>query len=281
MKYSIITINFNNRDGLQKTIDSVVNQTYKDFEYIIIDGGSTDGSVDIIREYADRIDYWVSEPDKGIYNAMNKGILKAHGEYINFMNSGDCFNNECVLADAAPIIKADICIGRYHEGDCKNEWYYPYKEVTLFHLHRGALCHQASFFKKHLFDKDAYRENLRIVSDWEFYIRKLIIEGCSFQSLNICIAIDEPNGISNTQQELNIDERKIILKEKIPQRILLDYNRLLNIGYELWDVLPSIPIGYRYQHLLCKVIIRSIKVLNVIDKFIPLKNKFNWQCENH
>ena len=91
MKLSVITINFNNRDGLRKTIESVVNQTFKDFEYIIIDGGSTDGSVDVIKEYADRIDYWVSEPDKGIYNAMNKGIDVAKGEYCIFMNSGDCF----------------------------------------------------------------------------------------------------------------------------------------------------------------------------------------------
>ena len=89
MKLSVITINFNNRDGLRKTIESVVNQTYNDFEYIIIDGGSTDGSVDVIKEYADRIDYWVSEPDKGIYNAMNKGIDVAKGEYCIFMNSGD------------------------------------------------------------------------------------------------------------------------------------------------------------------------------------------------
>ena len=97
MKYSIITINYNNRDGLEKTIQSVINQTCQDFEFIIIDGGSTDGSVDIIKKYNDRINYWVSEPDKGIYNAMNKGILQAHGEYLNFMNSGDCFFDNEVL----------------------------------------------------------------------------------------------------------------------------------------------------------------------------------------
>ena len=82
MKLSVITINYNNRDGLKKTIESVVNQTYKDFEYIIIDGGSTDGSVEVLKEYSDKIDYWVSEPDKGIYNAMNKGIDIAKGEYV-------------------------------------------------------------------------------------------------------------------------------------------------------------------------------------------------------
>ena len=97
MKYSIITVNYNNRDGLRATIESVVNQTYRDYEFIVIDGGSTDGSTDVLKEFDDKITYWVSEPDKGIYNGMNKGIAKATGDYLNFMNSGDCFYNEKVL----------------------------------------------------------------------------------------------------------------------------------------------------------------------------------------
>ena len=84
-KFSIITINYNNKEGLRKTIESVVGQSFRDFEYIIIDGGSTDGSIEVIKEYAGKVDYWVSEPDKGIYHAMNKGVLQAHGEYLNFM----------------------------------------------------------------------------------------------------------------------------------------------------------------------------------------------------
>ena len=88
-KLSIITINLNNAEGLRKTIPSVISQTYCDFEYIVIDGGSTDGSVDVIKKYADKLSYWVSEPDAGIYNAMNKGIRKAGGEYCQFLNSGD------------------------------------------------------------------------------------------------------------------------------------------------------------------------------------------------
>ena len=86
MKFSIITINYNNNKGLKKTIESVIGQTYKDFEYIIIDGGSDDGSVDTIKKYSNYITYWVSEHDNGIYNAMNKGIVQAKGTYINFMN---------------------------------------------------------------------------------------------------------------------------------------------------------------------------------------------------
>jgi len=97
MKISVVTVCYNAADVLEKTMLSVLNQTYKDIEYIIIDGGSTDGTVDIIKKYADRISYWVSEPDKGIYDAMNKGIKKATGEWINFMNAGDCFTNDEVV----------------------------------------------------------------------------------------------------------------------------------------------------------------------------------------
>jgi glycosyltransferase involved in cell wall biosynthesis len=101
MKLSIITINYNNAEGLKRTIESVTGQTFRDFEYIVIDGGSTDGSTDVINEYADHISYWVSELDKGIYNAMNKGVAAAHGEYCNFLNSGDIYYNNEILANVS------------------------------------------------------------------------------------------------------------------------------------------------------------------------------------
>ena len=113
MKYSIITVNFNNKEGLRKTIESVIRQSFRDFEYIVIDGGSTDGSADILKEYDAQIDYWVSEPDKGIYNAMNKGIVQAKGEYLNFMNSGDYFYDNQVLQHVADYgYDTDFIVGR-------------------------------------------------------------------------------------------------------------------------------------------------------------------------
>lgn len=116
MKYSIITVNYNNKEGLRNTIESVIHQTYRDFEFIVIDGGSTDGSAEVLKEYDSQITYWVSEKDKGIYNAMNKGIAKATGDYLNFMNSGDCFYDEGVLGRVARVeTDADFIVGRdYH-----------------------------------------------------------------------------------------------------------------------------------------------------------------------
>src|SRR5215213_3812369 len=96
-QFSIISINLNNAEGLQKTFDSVFNQTFTDFEYIIIDGGSSDGSEEIIKENADKFSYWVSEKDDGIYDAMNKGIAKATGDYLLFLNSGDHLLDSSIL----------------------------------------------------------------------------------------------------------------------------------------------------------------------------------------
>lgn len=90
-KVSVVTICYNSVQFIEKTIQSVLSQTYPNIEYIVIDGGSTDGTKEIIEKYSSRISYWCSEKDRGIYDAMNKGIRKATGEWINFMNSGDCF----------------------------------------------------------------------------------------------------------------------------------------------------------------------------------------------
>ena len=113
MKLSIITINYNHKEGLLKTIKSVVNQTYHDIEYIVIDGGSTDGSVDVVKQYEDSISYWVSEPDCGIYNAMNKGVAKATGEYCLFLNSGDSLHGtDSILEFVSKLSGEDLLMGR-------------------------------------------------------------------------------------------------------------------------------------------------------------------------
>ena len=119
MKFSIITVNFNNKEGLHNTIKSVINQTFRDFEYIVIDGGSTDGSIDILKKYDKYINYWISEKDSGIYNAMNKGISKANGEYLNFMNSGDCFYALDVLEKVSKYgYTSDFIVGKdYHYNE--------------------------------------------------------------------------------------------------------------------------------------------------------------------
>ena len=218
MKLSIITINLNNAEGLRKTIESVVSQTFADYEYIVIDGGSTDGSVDIIKQYADRINYWVSEPDRGIYHAMNKGIMQAKGEYCQFLNSGDWIiepNGLQYIFDKNPVEDIVYCnaqIGEYIDVYDS--------QMTLLHFWTGLqLSHQSSFIKKELFSTyGLYNENHKIVSDWEFFLKTLIIGQCSYRHIDFLLVFFDPNGISSDSADIDFraKEGEKVIKDNFP-----------------------------------------------------------------
>jgi len=219
MKLSVITINFNNKEGLAKTIVSVVGQTTRDFEWIIIDGGSTDGSMELIENNSEYISYYVSEPDKGIYNAMNKGIMASHGEYLLFLNSGDYLYGENVIKQVIPLLKdKDIYVGRINsvgrENATEAEQADFSPEGILRKLTFTWIPHQASFFKRTLFDKyGLYREDQRIASDWWGYFNSLVIGNATIASLSHIIANYDVGGISATQYYMAVQEQENILKE--------------------------------------------------------------------
>ena len=144
MKLSIITINYNNACDLKQTIQSVIEQTWGDFEYLIIDGGSTDSSLEIIKQYQNQIDYWVSEPDKGVFHAMNKGIEQSSGEYLLMLNSGDCLANNKVLEKVFDLnfYTEDILAGdvfRAAHGKIFEKSYFP-AAVSFKTLFNKAFC---------------------------------------------------------------------------------------------------------------------------------------------
>ena len=263
MKLSIITINYNNREGLQKTIESVVNQTWREFEYIVIDGGSTDGSVDVIKQYLDRIDYWVSEPDKGIYHAMNKGIDVAKGEYCNFMNSGDCFYENTTLEN----IKDELANVSIINGKTAfdNGWVEsPPNSISLELFYtRKTINHQSSFIETQLLRKYKYDESLKIVSDWKFWIQAFVYENCTYKAIDSFIALFNSNGISLTNNELRCQENEIVLKELIPERILLDYLKYNN-GWER-QLYNEIVLG-RYHRYLYTFNVLLIRFLSIFRK---------------
>lgn len=240
-KLSIITINFNNCNGLKRTLDSVTGQSYSDFEYIVIDGGSSDGSRELIEKYADNITYWVSEPDRGIYHAMNKGIKKANGEYLLFMNSGDLFYNTEVLKDNIhAIIDFDlIYFNLYVKGD-RFEFVKNYEEeITINFLFSDSMPHQSTFIKKSLFREIGfYDENLRIVSDWKFFLLALIKHKCSYKRINKTLSIYYLGGISSKVENkaLNDSERELFLKHEFPMiKKLYDDYLLINKDFETLD----------------------------------------------
>lgn len=230
MKFSIITVNYNNRDGLLKTIESVINQSYRDFEYIVIDGGSTDGSIDILKKYDNRITYWISEPDGGIYQGMNKGIAKANGDYLNFMNSGDCFYSNNVLQEVADYgSHADIITGRdYHYSDEKKMGHASIQpsRLSMITFFTSTLDHQSSFIKRELFKNSPYREELRLVSDWVFFLEKVVIEEKEVQFIPDIVCYRETGGITWQQYDRNLKEREQYLHQLIPAGIYKDYSTL-------------------------------------------------------
>jgi glycosyltransferase involved in cell wall biosynthesis len=252
MKLSVITINFNNAEGLRKTVESVVNQTFTDYEYIVIDGGSTDGSLDIIRQYSDSISCWTSEPDSGIYNALNKGIKAAKGEYCLFMNSGDTIYSDSVLQkvfDLNP--RCDIINGnmlkqfpdgktRLDKGSLYERWKKK-QQLTLYDFYRGCnLNHQATFIKRDLFEKyGLYDEKYRVVADWKFFMQTIVICGASAKYVDITVSRFDMSGLSNADKGFNAAEREKILKELFPETILDDYRELKRLKHSLTYLIAS------------------------------------------
>ena len=231
MRFSIITINFNNKDGLKRTINSVLCQTCIDYEFIIIDGGSTDGSVEVIKENESQITYWVSEKDNGVYHAMNKGVAQAHGDYCIFMNSGDCFHSPDALSSVLNYQEDIICgqVSTFPSGHHK-------PTISLVDLLRISLPHQAMFIKRDLLIKHPYDEEYKILSDWKFCIENLVIDNCSFRNIEVVIADYESGGISSNSNGLLAKERADILREMFPARILADYERMVPVDDELVDL---------------------------------------------
>ena len=258
MKISIITINYNNAIGLEKTIKSVISQDFKDYEYIIIDGGSNDGSVNIIEKYADRIDFWISESDKGIYNAMNKGVSHAHGEYLNFMNSGDIFyNNEVLRNIFTKNYSEDIITGMTIGNDDNDIRFSTKDKITFLTLYRSTISHQSSFIKRYLLQLYPYNEDLKIVSDWEFWIKALIVANCSHTFDNTIIAKIDLTGISITNNAGRETERQEVLCQNIPIRILEDYKPVQYADSQMIEYIAKISKTYRL-HKITSFLLRMI-----------------------
>lgn len=235
-KVSIITVNLNDAAGLRKTVSSVLAQTYNDFEFIVIDGGSTDGSTDFIREISSRLSYWLSEPDNGTYNAMNKGIKLASGEYCLFLNSGDFFVDDRVLdnifnkSETADIISGDVLKVRPNK---KFRRVSSPETISLHKLCIHSLPHQATLIRRSLFEEIGYyTESYKIVSDWEFFLKALVIFEKSYSHLNIDVSFFRTGGISSRKESVQLAryESYDCLKRNFPKLVddLMEYRYFYN-----------------------------------------------------
>lgn len=235
-KISIITINYNNLEGLKKTIESVSSQTWQEFEYIIIDGGSTDGSVDYIESKKELFEYWVSESDQGVYHAMNKGIEKASGEYLLFLNSGDHFYDKSVLKkNQHYLVDFDLVyFNQYVIGETK-KFVKEYPDTLSFaYFLKDNLPHQATFIKKNIFKKvGLFKEDFKIVADWKFFIDCVCKYNSSYLHVNETLIFFYLGGVSSFPENLAViyNEKQQVLKS--------DYQPYLQ---DLEDVLKNMTI---------------------------------------
>ena len=235
MILSIITINRNNAAGLEKTMVSVLAQTYTDFEYVVVDGASTDGSVDVIRRFAEKFSKrikWISEPDTGIYNAMNKGIRMAKGEYCQFLNSGDLLASEdvveCMVKQLEETGCPDILYGNMQKvlSDGKSFVNKGARDVTLNMFYHGCLNHSPAYIRRTLFDEyGMYDESLKICSDWKFYMQSIVLGHAIVRYVDRLVTVFDMTGISETRKDILEEERNRLLHEMVPQGILKDYEK--------------------------------------------------------
>ncbi|MES2458558.1 MAG: glycosyltransferase family 2 protein [Bacteroidota bacterium] len=218
---SIITINYNNATGLKQTITSVLAQTYPKIQYVVIDGGSDDGSKEVLDFYQDKISYITSEPDSGIYNAMNKGIRAAYGDYLLFINSGDLLLNKNVIEDVAAMkLDKDLVYGNIvlvENGESK-DWIM-HDQLSFETFYHSTIPHPGTFIKKNLFDEVGhYNETYKIVSDWEFFLIALCKHNCSHKYINVKICRFFLDGISADPKNysLLLSERNEVLQKHFP-----------------------------------------------------------------
>ncbi len=178
---SIITVSFNAARFIEQAIDSVANQTYDDVEFVVIDGGSSDGTLEIIRRNETKIDFWSSEPDGGIYDAMNKGVAVARGEWLYFLGADDYLWNENVLARLAPVLKATtrerVVYGQVtrllENGEALDVEGRPWPQVRARFLSQMMIPHQGAFHHRSLFAREGFDTSFRIAGDYEFLLRHL------------------------------------------------------------------------------------------------------------
>lgn len=227
MRLSIITINYNNNKGLIETIKSVVGQSWNDYEWVVIDGGSADGSKDLIEQHSEKFSFWCSEPDTGIYNAMNKGITYASGDWLLFLNSGDClyttdtlervfhnqYDSDIIYGDRVIVENGKEIINKYPN------------QLGLDFFYHYSLCHQATFYRRELFDGCRYDESFAIAGDWAFFI-DMMFKGKTFKHIDIPIVLYDNNGISSKYSEKQIAEIERVRAEKFPEMFKSDIEKL-------------------------------------------------------
>lgn len=265
---SIITVNYNNNHGLIKTLESVRKQSFVPYEHIIIDANSTDGSKDTILKYEEEtthLTYWCSEPDKGIYDGMNKGIERASGEYIYFLNSGDCLTEDIlqrIPLDGTGYIYGDIKF----IGEKKNRIEKAPDKADLVFFLTKSLPHQACFIHNKLFENNKYDTSYKIIADWIHSIQCIIFNECSYKHIPYVIAEYDPNGVSSDYTESQ-NERLKWLKSNLPNALyeaFIEFSELQQSAFR--DIIPTLNRTRKFQKRAKRFIMFLYKINSILTQ---------------
>lgn len=236
-KFSIITVCLN-APNLRQTCDSIVNQTYQDFEWLVIDGGSNQETLDIFEQYRNRIDFFVSEKDNGIYNAMNKGIANATGEYLLFLNAGDSFYSADVLDQFVNAgLDADIIYANMQYDNTKSV-FVPADILDAKFWVKYSLPHQATLIKRELFNLyGPYNEKNKVVSDYEKWLEFIYVNHCTYKHVNFTGCVFDCTGLSSNS---NYDKEltTAMCKYMTPSEIKTAINQNLSLLQKIFSVMP-------------------------------------------
>lgn len=247
-KITVITVVFNGEKIIENTIKSVINQDYDNIEYIIIDGGSVDNTVEIIKKYETGISYWVSEPDKGIYDAMNKAVSLSTGKWINFMNAGDYFYSSKVVSE---IFSEEKEYSEYSAvyGDAEyrlNDYSYIREGYECDRDHFMPFSHQAAFVKRDIANKFKFNVKYKIAADTEFFLRlnrlnhklkHVPVIVCSYdasEGMSMHNEVKHAREIIDMQVEYGADRNSPYFKSFLRNAYIRQYVRSIIPGF-IWD----------------------------------------------
>ena len=215
MKISVITVTFNSLPALQRTARSVACQDFADYEYIVVDGASEDGTRDYLEKQGIGVSRWVSEPDHGIYEAMNKGAKMAAGDYCLFLNAGDCFVDKTVLTRMARQLDGtDLVLGNavhVDESGTIDGFICSRGGFSLQNLFQSAICHQATFIRRELMLSRPYDESLRLVADWKFFLECFLDGTVSRKEVPVDVCFFFAGGATDKNLSLGKGERQSVL----------------------------------------------------------------------
>ncbi|MDR2955149.1 MAG: glycosyltransferase [Prevotella sp.] len=250
MKISVITVNYNNAEGLKRTIESIAPHITSELEYIVIDGASTDNSIEIIKQHADKISYWISEPDKGVFCAMNKGLEKASGEYVLYINSGDLINNNADFKKLQSFLEREDLVYfdiEMQTGENSNSFINTYPDKLDFKFFaEQSLPHQATFIKrKTLIEYGGYNEQMRLGADWAFTINAVCLKQYSYKHVALHFSTYYLNGISSQSENFGLlwQEKESHIRTYYPLYYSL-YREWMEKKDELYKLKYSVSVRY-------------------------------------